>query len=126
MLAAYSPFALIRSAVRRRLFLSHIHCVVLAFPAIFFEPKEGESNAAFLLLGQSNIHELDANRCFLRFRIIRVQPVVAGLVQQKWRVRLYSQERARRHGSHLMIRFPDLNGLAFAVPPNVPLVCWVN
>jgi hypothetical protein len=65
MLAAYSPSALIRSAVRRRLLLSHIHCVVLAFPAIFFEPKEGESTAAFLLLVQSNIHETRRQPRFL-------------------------------------------------------------
>jgi hypothetical protein len=44
---------------------SDLYRVVVALPAIFLEPKKGESNRISLLLGQRNIHELDANRCSL-------------------------------------------------------------
>jgi hypothetical protein len=102
------------------------HRVVVALPAVFVEPKESESNSLLLLLRQWNVHEFEAKRRALRSGIRGVLPVVAGPVQQKRRVRLDSQERAHRNGFHLTIRFPDLNGLAFAVSPDVSVVRWFN
>jgi hypothetical protein len=63
--AAFSSSAHIRSAVVRALFWLQIHSVILAFPAIFFEPKESESNGILLFLRDRNIHECDSDCCSL-------------------------------------------------------------
>jgi hypothetical protein len=60
-----SFFARIPTALCRHLLFSHVHDIVLAFPAIFVEPQESELNGIPLILGQRNIHELNSNRCSL-------------------------------------------------------------
>ena len=72
----------IPAAVCHHLLLpGNIHRVVLSFPAVYFEPKESESNWTLLFIGHGNIDELDANGSALRRGIGRVLPVVAGPVQ---------------------------------------------
>jgi hypothetical protein len=68
----------IRSAAICRVLFWNFHCIVLAFPTILLEPKEGESNGILLLLRRWNIHELQVNRPGLQPRTFRVLPIVAG------------------------------------------------
>src|ERR1700722_10195470 len=55
----------------------HFNLVILAFPAVFFQPKESESNGCLQLLSHTNIYKVNIKGSRLRPGIGRVLPFVA-------------------------------------------------
>src|SRR5205807_2729404 len=79
-----------------------------------------------LLFRQLDFYELNDNRVSVGHCESRGWPLVAGPMQWKREFSLVARKRTRRYRLHLMIRFPDFNGLALAGSCNVALVYWLD